>query len=481
MFLTMPFGLRLADFCKRLLILFAVGPGIGQAQEPFPGCGDQFSRDKEKLCPDRLNRVLFCFLIQCLFLEKVHQIVAEHQQLKPSAVTGPAVGDHLIQAETVHSLFDKVLTASPLIVKPPDLFGGLFAVARDDLVVIQRIVGMEKLKLLPRGSTSLNHFPDDHHPQGEFLRHDVFALGCLHPTAEALPFSDVADFTLNPFLQRHHDIELNAPALQKLDHLTAEKPTVRPKPEMLDVAGQSLDHGLQKAHRLIRGVMFPTPQKPSEVVSRLAHKAQQSVIALAAFLLRIVSQSRTLLMAIDRCDMRIQIQRQVLPLLETFAELHQKIKMEGGHILGHCHLQRRQKPADRRLHRKSHQPRYLLKHLVSRENPHLVRPRKTQKHPIKTTNKHRPGTVFALSSTLDAQPIIEARAYFMTLEEASNKAATAKGGQILAAEAFPDPLLLPLAIILFCGYTLFHFLSASSIVFKRSLISFSYYSWGTFV
>ena len=104
------FLFRSGKSSQRLLVLFSGGPTPLQLEHIVSGATDQFARNKEEALPNCLNRVLVLLLIQYLFLEEVHKIVAEHQQFKPGAVSSIAVGDHLVQTKTIYPLFYEVLT-----------------------------------------------------------------------------------------------------------------------------------------------------------------------------------------------------------------------------------------------------------------------------------------------------------------------------------------------------------------------------------
>jgi hypothetical protein len=66
-------------------------------------------------------------LIQHFFLEEIHEIVGEHQELKPSVVPSVAVRNHLIQAKAIYPLFDEVLATGPFVIIPPDMGRFFFA------------------------------------------------------------------------------------------------------------------------------------------------------------------------------------------------------------------------------------------------------------------------------------------------------------------------------------------------------------------
>ena len=68
---------------KSLLIFVSVSPSGLQLEHPLSGRVNQLSWYQKKPIPDGGDHGLGLALIQYIFLEKIHEIVSQHQQLKP--------------------------------------------------------------------------------------------------------------------------------------------------------------------------------------------------------------------------------------------------------------------------------------------------------------------------------------------------------------------------------------------------------------
>ena len=113
--------LRVSGSGQRLHVFNSIHPRPLQFQYPSSGRENQFARDKEYSVSYGLSHLLYLFLVQCLFLKKVHQIIGKHQDLKPGIVPSIIMRDHLIQPKAVYSLFDEVFTTCPLIIISPNI------------------------------------------------------------------------------------------------------------------------------------------------------------------------------------------------------------------------------------------------------------------------------------------------------------------------------------------------------------------------
>ena len=100
---------------RSLLVFVSIRPRSFQFQNPLPGGGYQSAWNKEYSISYSLGHVLYLLLIQSLFLKKVHQIIGQHQKLKPDIVPSIAVRDYLIQSKAVYAFFDEVFTAGSLV------------------------------------------------------------------------------------------------------------------------------------------------------------------------------------------------------------------------------------------------------------------------------------------------------------------------------------------------------------------------------
>ncbi len=95
----------------------------------------QFLRYPEKPPANGTGHFLCGFTTKDLFLEPVHQVVGQHDQLKIEPSTCPMPRNTLVQAESVNALLDKVLTAGTPVVNPPDLLARSLAVGGNYLVI----------------------------------------------------------------------------------------------------------------------------------------------------------------------------------------------------------------------------------------------------------------------------------------------------------------------------------------------------------
>jgi hypothetical protein len=479
-YLLMKVVLRLAEPYHRLLIFFSIDPCLFQLEHIVSGFSYQSARDKEDSVSYDLDGILYFLLVQYLFLEEVHKIVGEHQELKPGIVAGVAVRDHLIQSKAIYPFFDEVFTTGPFVVIPPDIHRLFFTVGHDHLIVIFHIPGIEEFQLFLGGVLALYPLPYKNHSQADTFVKDIFTLPCVNPTSYICPVLQVSDLLLNPWLDRDNDVKFNGFVDQKPDHLPAEEAPICPKPYILHMRGKCLDDPFEKLNGMIRCMMLSASEKTSQIISGLTYKAQKRMIALSSLLLGVVPKPGPLLIPVNRGDVRIQIQGNAFKCLKATSELHEKIKVKASNLSGNTNLQGIEKTADGRLNRKRHKPRNPLKYSVSGENLHLSRSRITQKHSIQTTHQHITNAVLTLSSTYYPYPTFNLLLYPVALKESPYKTASTKSGEILATELFFDPFNLLIAFAGFLSYILFHFLSASSIVLGICWITLYYYRWRHF-
>lgn len=468
--------LILAEPRQCLLIFFPIDPGLLQFHNALSGSRYQPARDKEEPVSYDLNRVLYLLLIQHLFFKEVHEIVGQHQEFKPGIVAGVAVRDHLIQTKTVYAFFDEVLAAGPFVIIPPDLPSLFFTVGHDHLIVIFHIVGIKKFKLFPGGVFALYLLPYKNHPQSDIFAKDIFTLPCFGTTTYIYPIRHVPDLLLNPWLDRDNDVKFNGLFNQKLDHLPTKKTTIRPKLYLLYMRRQCLDHAFEKLNGMIRTVVFAASKKASNIVPGLTDKAQQRMIALSAFLLRIVSKCSPLLISVYRGHVRIQIQRNAFPRLKAAPKVHQQIKIKLADLSCCRNLQRSQKSADRGLHWKSKKTSEFLKNRVNWKKSHLRGPTATQKDSIQTTCNHQTRTILTLPSTFYFHPAVKSFSYLVSMKKSPDQTTATISGQILATEFYFDTVMKSIAFVEILMYIPFHLLSASFVVGMVFAIPFPYYN-----
>jgi hypothetical protein len=295
-----------------------------------------------------------------------------------------------------------------------------------------------------------------------------------------LPLPHVPNLALYPRLHRNHYIKLNRLRDEELDHIPAEKATVCPQPYLFFVTGQFLDELFDKPNGIIRAMMFAVSENASDIVSRLAHEAQKGMVALSALFLGIVSKTGSLLIAVHRHHMRVQIKGYTFKALKPLPELHKKIKVQRRNLFCHRNSHTRQKPTDGGLNRKAEKPYQLLEYFVSRKNLHLIRPAIAQKYAVKTAYKYQTSTIFALPAALYYHPTIDQLPNRVPIKKPPDQTAASKPGEVVASKFFFHSLYFFVAIASFLKYALFHLLSASFIVFKALSLPFSYYIWRHF-
>ena len=162
-----------------LLILHPIKPTPLLLQNPSPSRLDQTGRNQKQPLPNGLHHPFNFLLMQNPFFKKIHQIVPQHQKLKIRIIAGILMRNHLVQPKTINPLFNKILTASPLIVKPPHLLRNQRTIGYDDLVIIKNFFHRQKLQLLLGKLSPLYSLPNHHQPQkNSFLQHILqFANG----------------------------------------------------------------------------------------------------------------------------------------------------------------------------------------------------------------------------------------------------------------------------------------------------------------
>lgn len=473
-------GLRLTESCQRRLIFFPIKPSLFQLEHTTSGCGNQFAGDHEDSVSNGLDRILCLLLIQHLFFKEIHEIVGEHQEFEPGIVSGVAVGDHLIQAKTINPFFDEVFATGPFVIIPPDLRWFFIAVGQNHLVVVFHIAGVQEFKLFPGTILAPDLLPYKNHPQGDIFLKDIVTLPRFHTTTYIRPILHLPDFPLDPGLDRNNHVKLNRFLDQKRDHIPAEETPIGPEPYLLDMSGQSLDHPFEKLNSLIRAVVFAAPEKASDIVPRLPDKAQKGMITLSSFLLGIVSKACSLLTPIYGGNVRIQIQGDAFICLEPSSESREKIKVKRGNLSGNRDFQRLQKTTDCRLNRKGTKIGNPLKHPVSCEHLHMCGSRIAQKDSNQAIGGHLTGAILAPPSALYVHPIVKSLPDLVLFKKSPNETGTTKSGEILSSEFFFDLAKMLVVFLWFLMYILFHFLSASSVVFWILCRTHYYYSWRHF-
>ena len=455
---------RSGQFAKRLLIFVSISPGSLQLENPLPGRMNQLSRYQKKPVPDGGNHGLDLGLIQYLFLEKIHEVVSQHQQLEPSTVSGITVGYHLVQAQAVNTFLDEVLTAGPLIVESPDFLRSFLAVCHHHLVVVFDLFGVKELQLFLGTSIGPYLLPHYHHPQHSSAVNNIVTLTYTKAPSNATPPCHIPYLALHPWLHGHHHGKLNTLSDQILDQINTEKSTVCPQPDLPNMGGKFFDQGLDKLNTLIAAMVLAASKHPSNVIPCLTYKAQQGVVTLSSLLLGIVAYGGPLLIAVNRNHMGVQIQCDLPIALVAVPQLHDKVKVQSPDLVGHRYLHRGQKSADSRLNRKTTEPHYLLKYLVNTQDLHMIGPAVAQKHAIETGHKQLTHTVLALSTALYFDVSVKHLLNPIATEKSSDQPGTAKVRQITSIESFSYLDYLSFAFWRLLRYCLFHFLSASFVV-----------------
>ena len=97
-------------FCQRTFVICSVKPGSFQLQDKLSGTTGQFPWYEKESFSNSLDHFLSFFLIQHFFLEKIHQVIAQHQKLKAGVIPGIVVRDNFIQSKAIYALLDKIFT-----------------------------------------------------------------------------------------------------------------------------------------------------------------------------------------------------------------------------------------------------------------------------------------------------------------------------------------------------------------------------------
>ena len=508
------FLFRSSESSKRLFVFISIAPSGLQLEHPLsgrmsqPACAvataGRLSRYQKEPVPDGGNHGLGLVLIQNLFLEKIHEIVSQHQQLKPRAITRITVGNHLVQTKTVNTFLDEVLTAGPLIVKTPNPLGTFPAVCYDHLVVVFNFPCIEKFQLFPGTSIGsyllTNYHPawrSDRHPQRGTAVDNITTLTYSNTPSDTMPSPHMSYLALYPRLHGHHNGKFNALLDQVLDQLGIEKSTVCSQPDLLDMGGKFFDQTFDKLNTLIAAMALATTKDSSNVIPGLSYKTQQGVVTLSSLLpcppwavrrVGIVSHGGSLLIAIDRNHMRVQIKGD-LPItpvcppgrLVLLPQLHDKIKVQGADLFRYRNLHRAEKSANCRLNRKTTESHYLLKYLVSAQYLHMIGPAIPQEHPVQTSHKQSAETVLACPAAFYLDLLIQHLFNPVALEKSLNQPSATKTRQVAPREllSYRDGFLAFTFCILL-RYSLFHLLSASFVVLLVFRMPFYYYIWRHF-
>jgi len=359
---------------KGLLVLFSIRLSGLQLDNPASCRMDQLSWYKQEPIPDSRNHGFGPFLTKCFLFEQIHEIVSQHQQLKPCAVSSITMGDHFVQTKTVNTFLDEVFTTCPLIIKPLYLLRGFVTISNNHLVIESNIFNIKKPQLLPGFIINSYLFSDYYHPQRSTLIDNVTTFTNTNAPSDALPLSYIEYLALNPRLHGHHNGKLNTLLYKVANQIMAKNPL--------------------------------------------------------SALLGIIFQASPLLISINRDHMGVQVKTDLPQTLVPLPQLHDKIKIQRAESASIPNPYRFEKPTDGRLNRKTTQSHYLLEHLINTQNPHLIRPAVAKKHSVKTANKHSAYIVLALSTAFYLDILIKHLLNRMTLEKTSDHPTASKAGQV---------------------------------------------------
>jgi hypothetical protein len=236
------------------LVEFPSGiPSTFQFQDPTASGMDQPARHPEYLLPNTLDHLLDLLLLQNLFLEKIHQVITEHQKLQIGPVPGIGMGDHFVHPKAVDPFLDKILTAGPLIIKPPNLLGTDQTIGEDNLIIKKLIESPKEAKLFLGRLPGLDLLANDHHPEPIATQGNRPFVD-LHPLSDRPPIGQGSDRPLHPRLEGNSDIKLDLPPDQKGNKFGPKETAIRPQANLFEVTGQLLKDFFQKIPGLIRGV-----------------------------------------------------------------------------------------------------------------------------------------------------------------------------------------------------------------------------------
>jgi len=439
---------------KGQFVFFPVTPTSLQFKDILPCRVYELARYKKKLPSYTFPKALLVPLQNHLLLKPVHQIVSKHHQLKPAVVPSPTVGYYIVQTKGVDSLFDKVLTVCPLVIKSPYLDAALGTVGGNHLIVVYGIIPLYEGKLLLRLLALSHLFPDDNQPTEPLLTKGKWELFHRDSSANRFPAPLIEDDLLNPLLKRNGNIKLYTFLLQPPDKLYREESTVSSKP--LYTKGQSLYDGGKKSPGVIAGMVFATSQAPSQKVPGLPYETENGMVALPPPLLWIESSFRPLLVAKHSAYMGVKVcSYTICEVLKPFPYLQKQGVVYLVYLSGYAHIQPLEEPAYGRLGRKPLKLSYPLKHLISCQLHHMVGTAQTKEDAIKDAEKH---LLRRVSSILLYPNLLKIETDAYPVKVSSYKPCSSESSEVLACELFLNFFVGRNTLF---GHILIHFLSAS--------------------
>ena len=339
-------------------------------------CG-QFCRYPEKLPANGTGHLLCGSMSKNFFLEPVHQVIGQHDQLEIEPGACPMSRNTLVQTESVDAFLDKVLAAGTLVVDSPDIFPGSLAVGNNYLIIIKILLNAKKLELLAGLFSLANQIPNHHQAHVLERRNRQAQLAHGKTFAELPPVADTEDHPLEPYLLGYHHVKLDLSHHQPTKEFDLEKAAVRPKP-FYPVLRQLFHYGLEKILGLVTtGAIAGTENSP-DIVPRLPDKAHKRVVAGPATLLGIVAPLGPVLPAKDRYDVGVKIKGDGFHAMESLADLVQEPEIDLCHMLSLVNRDPGKETADSALGGKPGKAGQLLKHLVYLQFHHVDRPEDAQ-------------------------------------------------------------------------------------------------------
>ncbi len=427
-------------------------PPLGKPYQNPATFPDNPCRNPEKFPSDAMSHLLSAIAPKSHLLEPVHEVVGKHHQLEVQPGASPVPGNARIQTETVDALLDEILTAGTLVVAVPDIFSGKLAVGGYNLIVIEFFLDIEQLELLS-GQLTMFYGLANHNETDLFASPDGDKnLSRCPVPIDLVPCADAENQSLNPRLLGNDHVEFDPTPPKPFEKFPVKKATIRPK-SYLGLAGQPAKHLFQKISDMVVGAVSRTEKTP-EAVPRFSHKTQKRMVTFPSALFRVVATFCTMLIAEYRDDVRIEIKRDFIHILKSFANTVKKHLVDPCHLVCFVHGDLCKKPADRALRRKTVKTDNLLKYLVRSKFHHVTRPKDSHHQPIEHRKAHVSRRIITFSAPLRSKHRHEI-GNTKFVKKTPHQTSPSEAGEIFPCETFR------LDSTAFFWYILFHLLGAS--------------------
>jgi hypothetical protein len=224
---------------------------------------------------------------------------------------------------------------------------------------------------------------------------------------------------------------------------------------------QFIKHLFEEIFDTVIGAVSRT-EKTTQAVSAFTYKAQKGMIALSAYLLRIVTTFRPMLIAEHRDDVRVKIKGDGVHILEALANPIKKHLVDPCQMICLMYCDLCKETAYGALGGKRAKTYYLLKHLVCSKFHHVARPEDSQHHPIEQAKAHVCWRIVICSAFFSPKHC-HGTEEIKFVKKPPYQTSTPETGDILSSETFHLVLTVSL------WYILFHLLGASFPGFQSTL------------